>query len=65
MKSSNLAERLEEYETRMESLRPTRARVPLALARDCAAGRAKSPRRIRRIGGIVLRDGGLKPFRVR
>jgi hypothetical protein len=67
MKTSNLAQRLEQYEADLESLRPARpARVQLTLARD-GADRAvvKPARRNRRVGGILLRDGGLKPFRVR
>jgi hypothetical protein len=66
MKTSNLAQRLEQYETDLESMRPARpARVQLTLARDGADRAVKPARRNRRVGGILLRDGGLKPFRVR
>jgi hypothetical protein len=66
MKTSNLAQRLEEYETDLGSMRPARPpRVQLTLARDGADRTAKPARRSRRVGGILLRDGGLKPFRVR
>jgi hypothetical protein len=66
MKFSNLAQRLEDYGTDVQPLRPARPeRAQLTVARGAAANMSKPARGMRRIGGIVLRDGGFKPFRVR
>ena len=66
MKFSNLAQRLEEYETEVQPLRSARPeRAQLTVARGAAANLSKPARGKRRIGGIVMRDGGFKPFRVR
>ena len=66
MKSSNLAERLEEYEA-LEKLRLREAPVTrVVMERDEAAATARSSmRRTRRAAGIVIRDDGLRAFRVR
>ena len=66
MKSSNLAERLEEFEATLESLRlrnePATRQVVM---QDAAAPAGEKPRRRARIGAIQIRDQGLRPFRVR
>jgi hypothetical protein len=65
MKSSNLAERLEEFEATLDSLRltsePTTRRI---VAQDAPALAAKKPRRSGRIRAIHTRDQGLRSFRV-
>ena len=67
MKTSNLAERLEEYEATLESLRLDNAPVMNRLvARDAPSPAPQKPvRRARRVGGIQIRDQGLRAFRVR
>jgi hypothetical protein len=66
MKSSNLAQRVEEYEADIASMQPARSPRPqLTVARDATAAPCKPARRTRRVGGIVVRGGDLKPFRVR
>ena len=67
MKSSNLARRLEEYEASMASLRltgepSTRRIVPSDVS---PIAQTKAPRRRVRVGGIQIRDQGLRAFRVR
>ena len=69
MKSSSLAERIEEYES-LEKLRlsaePT-TRLMVAHGAQCAVEPGAAPRslvRRARRGGIVTRDTGLRPFRV-
>jgi hypothetical protein len=66
MKSSNLAERLEEFEATLESLQLTQAPVMNRIvARDAPAPAPQRPvRRARRVGGIQIRDQGLRSFRV-
>lgn len=65
MKSSNLAQRLEEFEATLQSLQRTSgpATRHVELPGAAAAGE-KRPRRMRRIRAIQLRDQGLRAFRV-
>jgi len=66
MKFSNLAQRLEDYGTDVQPLLSARPeRLQLTVARGAAANMSKLARGKRRVGGIVMRDGGFKPFRVR
>ncbi len=66
MKFSNLAQRLEDYETDLQTLRSTRPeRARLTVARGATPTMSKPARGKRRVGGLVMRDGGFKPFRVR
>lgn len=66
MKSSNLAERLEAFDATLESLRLTSAPVTNRMvARDAPAPAPQKPmRRTRRVGGIQIRDQGLRAFRI-
>jgi hypothetical protein len=67
MKSSSLAQRLEEFEATIESLRlsgePTTRRIAPQDVSPSAP--IKAPRRRMRAGGIQIRDQGLRAFRVR
>ena len=67
MKSSSLAQRLEEFEATFESLRLTREPTTRRIVpQDVSpAARIKRPRRRVRVGGIQIRDQGLRAFRVR
>ena len=67
MKSSSLAQRLEEFEASISSLRligepATRRIVPHDVS---TKAQIKAPRRRVRVGGIQIRDQGLRAFRVR
>lgn len=71
MNTTSLARRLEEFDASMESLRVTK--LSLAEVIDVQAGDSGEPanestafrsRRPRR-ASIVIRDSGLRPFRVR
>lgn len=68
MKFSNLAQRLEEFESDLESLRltsPTQARFVMSPdTPEIAATRARPARRGWRAGAIRTRDQGLRSFRV-
>lgn len=68
MKSSNLAERLEEFESVVDSLRLTPSPATQRLAAQDAPQESGEParpaRRAFRGRGIELRDQGLRPFRV-
>lgn len=68
MKTSSLAERLEEFEAAHGSLKlenepPTRVVVTRGLAADTAAAQ-RPVRRAFRVRGIEIRDQGLRLFRV-
>lgn len=67
MKSSNLAQRLEEFEASLESLNLSNAPVTRRLAVTEAAGETPAPRPRRTPRRLTLRisDQGLRPFRVR
>jgi hypothetical protein len=66
MTSSSLARRLEEYEASIESLRLTSAPATRRfLAQESPAMQSKVQRRRVRVGGIQIRDQGLRAFRVR
>jgi hypothetical protein len=71
MKSANLAERLEEFEAVLDSLRPARDTVPRLCAvpsptgDDATQRPERALRRIARFRGIQIRDQGLRAFRVR
>jgi hypothetical protein len=67
MKSSNLAQRLEEFEATLNSLRlGNEPATRLVMARDAPVPSSdQPPRRRARTGGIQIRDQGLRPFRVR
>jgi hypothetical protein len=67
MKSSNLAECLEQYEAELETLDLIRAPSTRRLDTTSAAGEEvlRKPRRGSRRPGIGIRDQGLRPFRVR
>jgi hypothetical protein len=66
MKFSNLAQRLEDYGTDIQTLRSARPEgARLTVARGATENISKPARGKRRVGGIVMRDGGFKPFRVR
>jgi len=67
MKPSSLAERLEEFEATIASLRlsgePATRRI---MPQDVSTkAQIKAPRRRVRVGGIQIRDQGLRAFRVR
>jgi hypothetical protein len=72
MKSSNLAERLEEFEAVMDSLRLTSertVRMDVRLEANSDVGSVASelqarPRRAFRAGSIVNRDQGLRAFKI-
>jgi hypothetical protein len=66
MKYSNLAERLEEFEATLETLRLSNAPATRqVVARDALTPDPQKPlRRTRRVGGIQIRDQGLRAFRV-
>ncbi len=68
MKSSNLAERLEEFEAVLDSLRLTSERTIRMEVRPEANAEGNElpsrPRRVFRAGAIVSRDQGLRAFRV-
>jgi hypothetical protein len=66
MKSSNLAERLEQYEAEIDTLNLARAPSMRRLEAASAAGE-DMPRATRRRShrpGLQIRDQGLRPFRV-
>ena len=67
MKSSNLAERLEEFEAVIDSLRLSSERVTRVVATQPYVDNPAPKRRVRTrsVGGIVIRDQGLQTFRVR
>jgi hypothetical protein len=68
MKTSNLAQRLEEFEATLQSLRLTQepaTRMFITQESDAPSQpAARRPRRPRRPGGIQLRHQGLRAFRV-
>lgn len=68
MKSTNLAERLEEFDAVIDSLRLTSERTirmdVQPEANPETRERPARPRRIFRAGGIVSRDQGLRAFKV-
>lgn len=68
MKSSNLAERLEEFEATIETLRltpsPTTRVIAAEPALDVLAQPARPARRAARTRGIQIREQGLRSFRV-
>ena len=66
MKSSNLAERLEEFEATLNSLRLTNEPTTrLLVSQDAPTLAQKKPtRRAGRIRAIEIRDQGLRSFRV-
>lgn len=68
MKSSNLAERLEEFEATIDSLRltpsPGTRQIVAKAAPDVAEDTARPLRRASRVGGIRIRGQGLHAFRV-
>ena len=66
MKYSNLAERLEEFEATLETLQLSDAPATRqVVARDAPTPAPDKPaRRARRVGGIQIRDQGLRAFRV-
>jgi hypothetical protein len=68
MKSNNLAERLEEFEAVIDSLRLTRERTirmdVQPEANPDAGGQPARPRRASRARGIEIRDQGLRAFKV-
>lgn len=66
MKSSNLAERLEQFDT-LEKLRLSRPpETRLVMTPGGGAEAARKPGRMaRRTPGIVIRDDGLRLFQVR
>lgn len=68
MKSSNLAERLEEFEATLESLRltpsPTTRVIAAGPALDVLEQPARPVRRPSRTRGIHIREQGLRSFRV-
>ena len=68
MKPSNLAERLEEFEAVVDSLRltpsPTTQRLAAREASGESAELTRPIRRSLRARGIQVRDQGLRPFRV-
>jgi hypothetical protein len=66
MKSSNLAQCLEEFEATLESLRLTNEpETRQVVGQDAPfAAPEKTLRRHTRTGGIQIRDQGLRPFRV-
>ena len=68
MKSSNLAERLEEFEAALDSLRLTsESTVRMAVQPEANSEGdplQARPRRTFRAGAIVSRDQGLRAFRV-
>jgi hypothetical protein len=67
MKSSNLAQRLEEHEASLKSLRlASEPATRQVVAQDAPFATPENPlRRPRRPGRIQIRDQGLRPFRVR
>jgi hypothetical protein len=66
MTSSSLARRLGEYEATIESLRLTREPATRQLvAQESPTARSNVARRRVRVGGIQIRDQGLRAFRVR
>jgi hypothetical protein len=68
MKSSNLAQRLEDFEAVVESLRLTPSPVTQRLASEEAPGvpqeTTRPVRRALRVRSIRIRDQGLRLFRV-
>ena len=68
MKSSNLAERLEEFEATLDSLRLTRSpgtrQIAALRASGSPADQPRPLRRISRLRGIEIRGQGLRSFRV-
>jgi hypothetical protein len=66
MKSSNLAQRLEEFESTLDSLRLTsEPATRMIVAQDPPSAERKKPqRRAGRIRAIEIRDQGLRSFRV-
>jgi hypothetical protein len=65
MTSSSLARRLEEYEATIESLRLTSGPATRqVVGQESPAASSKVPRRRVRVGGIRIRDQGLRTFRV-
>ena len=68
MKSSNLAQRLEEFDAVIDSLRLTSERTIRMEVRAEANSEGNElqarPRRTARAGAIVSRDQGLRAFRV-
>jgi hypothetical protein len=66
MKSSNLAERLEELDAGLACLRLGRRPPNLVMAaRNGEPPPARIRRRPARLARIITRDDGLRPFRVR
>jgi hypothetical protein len=66
MKSSNLAQRLEEFEADIASLRLTgQPETQVIMTRDGDRQPQPAVRRAPRAPRIVIRDDGLRPFRVR
>ena len=67
MKSSNLAERLEEFEATLDSLRLTPSpgmRLVVKTVPEISAQPERRVNRVSRARTIVLRDQGLRSFRV-
>jgi hypothetical protein len=67
MKSSSLAERLEEFEATIESLRLNEppAHVMVRESQNSGSANTAPLRRAARRPRILIRDDGLRPFRVR
>lgn len=64
MKSSNLAERLEEFEATLDSLRLTPSPTTRLIVKSVAEPPMRLPQRTPRTRTIILRDQGLRSFRV-